>query len=113
MSRIKAAALLLLFAVALCAVLLSAAGAREQLFPVHVEHAGERAAASHTENAVNLNTATADELTALPGIGETLAARILAYRAENGPFHDIGELREVEGIGSALLEKLAPYIVCA
>lgn len=112
MSRVKVAALLLLFAVALGAVLLSVAGARERIFPVHVEHAGESAAVSRTENAVNLNTATEDELTALPGIGETLAARILAYRAENGRFHDIGELREIEGIGSALLEKLAPYIVC-
>ncbi|MGN0479313.1 MAG: ComEA family DNA-binding protein [Hominenteromicrobium sp.] len=59
---------------------------------------------------ININTASAEDLMELPGIGTVLAARILAYREENGAFHDIGELQEVEGIGSTLLEKLKPYI---
>lgn len=61
---------------------------------------------------ININTASAEELAELPGIGAVLAARIIAYREENGAFHDVGELREVKGIGDTLLEKLKPYILC-
>lgn len=50
---------------------------------------------------LDLNTATAEELTALPGIGEALAARIVAYREANGPFETVEEILEVSGIGEA------------
>lgn len=50
---------------------------------------------------VNLNTATLTQLDALPGIGPSLAQRILDYRHEHGPFHSIDDLRHVEGIGDA------------
>lgn len=59
---------------------------------------------------VNLNTASLEELISLPGIGETLAGRILAYREEHGSFQDTTQLREVEGIGDKKLEALLPYI---
>lgn len=62
------------------------------------------------EAQVNLNTATLAELLMLPGIGETRAQAILAYRAEHGPFTRIEELQNVSGIGPATYEKLAPYI---
>ncbi|HOC20924.1 MAG TPA: helix-hairpin-helix domain-containing protein [Anaerolineae bacterium] len=62
------------------------------------------------EAQVNLNTATLAELLTLPGIGETRAQAILAYRAEHGPFTRIEELQNVSGIGPATYEKLAPYI---
>jgi len=62
------------------------------------------------EARVNLNTATLAELLTLPGIGETRAQAILAYRAEHGPFTRIEELQNVSGIGPATYEKLAPYI---
>ena len=55
---------------------------------------------------LDLNTATAEELTVLPGIGEVLAARIVAYREEHGPFGAVEELMEVSGIGPAILEGL-------
>ena len=48
---------------------------------------------------LDLNTATAEELTELPGIGEELARRIVEYRTENGPFETAEELMEVSGIG--------------
>ena len=47
---------------------------------------------------VDLNTATAEELDTLPGIGESLARRIIAYREANGPFGSIEEIMEVSGI---------------
>lgn len=60
--------------------------------------------------AVNLNTATLEELDALPNIGTTLARRILAYREEKGKFLAVEELLEVEGIGESTLEALRDYV---
>ena len=58
---------------------------------------------------VNLNTASASELTALPGIGETLAARIVAWREENGPFVRVDQVMAVSGIGPRTYERIRPY----
>ena len=59
---------------------------------------------------VNVNTATAEELTALPGIGEKRAQAILEIRKEKGGFKSVDELTEVKGIGPANLEKLRPFL---
>lgn len=59
---------------------------------------------------VNINTASAPELEALPHIGATRAADIVAYREANGPFAHIEELQNVPGIGPAIYETLAPLI---
>ncbi len=48
---------------------------------------------------VNLNTATAEQLDTLPGIGAKVAARIIEYRQKNGPFKKIEDLMNVRGIG--------------
>ena len=55
---------------------------------------------------LDLNTATAEELAGLPGIGTELAARIVAYREANGAFGTVEELLEVSGIGEKKLAGL-------
>lgn len=55
---------------------------------------------------LNLNTAAEEELTALPGIGEALARRIVEYREANGPFESVEQLTEVSGIGPGKLAAL-------
>lgn len=55
---------------------------------------------------VNLNAADAEALTALPGIGEELAARIVRYREEHGPFETPEDLTKVSGIGQGKLAAL-------
>ncbi len=59
---------------------------------------------------VNINTATMEQLTSLPGIGPVLAQRIIDYRQSNGPFETVSQLTMVSGIGLETLEKLLDYI---
>ncbi len=55
---------------------------------------------------LDLNTASVTDLDALPGIGPVIAARILDWRAANGPFRSVEELGEVSGIGDAILAQV-------
>ena len=59
---------------------------------------------------VDLNTATAEELMTLPGIGEKRAAAIIAYRQTNGPFRIPEELTNVDGIGEGILAGLIDQV---
>jgi len=59
---------------------------------------------------VDLNTADAAELDGLPGIGPVLAERIVAWRAESGPFVDVEDLTEVSGIGPAVLDDVRDLV---
>jgi competence protein ComEA len=59
---------------------------------------------------VSINSATIEELDALPGIGPSLAQNIVDYRESNGPFTSVDQLGDVTGIGPSKLEKLRPLV---
>jgi len=56
------------------------------------------------------NLATAGDFDLLPGVGPSLAARIIENRREKGPFLKLDDLRRVRGIGQKTLQKLAPFM---
>jgi competence ComEA-like helix-hairpin-helix protein len=62
---------------------------------------------------LDLNRASAEDLEALPGIGPSLAERIIATRRELGRFDSVEDLLEVSGIGEMRLSKLAPFFFVA
>ncbi len=59
---------------------------------------------------ININTATATELTQLPKVGAKAAERIVAYRKEHGGFQRAEDLMSVKGIGEKSFLKLKPYL---
>ena len=61
---------------------------------------------SKEDNKVNINTAVQSELDSLPGIGPSIAQKIIDYREENGNFKNIEELQNVKGIGDAKYEEI-------
>lgn len=65
---------------------------------------------SNKYSIVNINTATQTELETLPGIGPSLALKIINYRKENGNFSSIDEIKNVSGIGDSKFEELKSYI---
>ena len=72
---------------------------------------GPRAAAKPALTAaLNINTASASDFEALPGIGAKTAARIVEYRQKNGSFKKIEELMNVRGVGEKSFLKLKPQI---
>ena len=89
------------------------------LIAVHVPAAEAQTAPAPTRAAakpaapggqVNINTASAADLDALPGIGAKTAALIVEYRQKNGPFKKVEELMNVRGIGEKNFLKLKPQI---
>ena len=63
-----------------------------------------------SKSTLNLNTATLDQLTTLPGIGPKTAQLILEYRTKNGGFKKIEELMNVKGIGEKSFLKIKPLV---
>lgn len=98
---------------------------REQAVPINADAAAEAAVSNTLEpvktaaesgrgtakagGKVRLNTATATELTALPGVGDITAQRILEYRTAHG-FASIEDVMKVKGIGKAKFSKMQPYL---
>lgn len=59
---------------------------------------------------VDLNAADAAALASLPGLGATLAQRIVEYRAANGPFGSLDELADVSGMTQRRIDAISPYL---
>jgi competence ComEA-like helix-hairpin-helix protein len=73
--------------------------------PIHVAGVVVVAPTFVAAGKVDVNTADATELTRLPGIGDVLAARIVAYRSTHGPFPTLDDLVLVKGIGPSTLSR--------
>ncbi|MCG7274854.1 ComEA family DNA-binding protein, partial [Corynebacterium afermentans] len=71
---------------------------------------GATGAAPAESGTVSLNSASASELTALPGVGEATAASIVAHREANGPFTAVEQLTDVRGIGPAKFEAMRDMV---
>ncbi|RLC81883.1 MAG: hypothetical protein DRI61_03230 [Chloroflexi bacterium] len=65
---------------------------------------------SNASNLININTASQSDLETLPGIGPSLARRIIEYRETYGPFQHIEDIKGVKGIGEATFERIKDYI---
>ena len=59
---------------------------------------------------VDLNSASAEELAELPGVGPALAERIIEFRKKNGPFRRAEDLLKVRGIGEKSFQKIRPHV---
>ncbi len=72
--------------------------------------ATQQAAAPQPAVRVNINTASTEQLQAIPGVGPATAERIIQFRQGNGTFERVEDLLNIRGIGESTLEKMRPYI---
>lgn len=97
-------ALFVIFAVAtafIASAKMSAHTPSEQSYTVTVQREAETPLPENVM--VDINSADVETLATLDGVGEVLAQRIIDYREENGEFENVEELREVKGVGDAIL----------
>lgn len=78
--------------------------------PAHRAPAAKTAAAGTEASPVDINTADTEKLATLPGIGPSIAQRIVDYRKEHGAFKSVDELVNVRGVGEKLLAKLRDHV---
>ncbi len=83
---------------------------RNTLLAIALSSAALFAAERAPQKPININTATATELTQLPRIGAKTAERIIAFRKANGGFKRVEELMNVKGIGEKGFLKLKPHV---
>lgn len=105
MDQLAVAVLTLAALVSLAGYWLSHGGIQGRLIEL------DRAAQQTARFAVDINQADWPELAELPGVGETLARRIVEVRRTQGPFADHEDLRRVRGIGPRTLDRLRPYLL--
>ncbi len=67
-------------------------------------------AKKHPAKPIDLNRATLEQLEELPGIGPSMARRILEFREKSGPFRRVQDLLAIRGIGPKRFEALRPYV---
>ena len=97
-------------------VLVSALVALMAVAPAYAAAQGKAAKskpAPAVSTPVNLNTATAADLEALPGVGAATARLIIEHREKNGGFKKVEELMNIKGIGEKSFLKLKPMVVVA
>ncbi|MBI2333749.1 MAG: ComEA family DNA-binding protein [Chloroflexi bacterium] len=75
--------------------------------------ATEEPSSQNSQELININTASLEELDSLPGIGPTIAQRIIDYRDENGPFQTIEDLMNVSGIGPSTFDQIKDLITAS
>ena len=75
------------------------------------DSAGNTVEEKTSDSKVNINTATLEELTSLPGIGQAKASSIIKYRENNGAFSSIEDIMKIEGIKAGVFNKIQDYIL--
>lgn len=70
----------------------------------------QQTSAAVTQNVININTATADELEKLPYIGRKTAEKIIQFREENGPFRRVEHLMQIRGISEKRFLEIRPFL---
>lgn len=83
---------------------------RDEPAPAPVQGHAAGADALREGRAIDVNAASREDLQLLPGIGPSLAGRIVDFREQHGAFGSAAELRGVKGIGRKLLAKLSPFL---
>ena len=94
---------------AIAAIALSAAALSNTPLDAQGRPAGAKTMATAAAP-VNLNTATAEQLATIPGVGPKTAERIIEYRQKNGGFKKVEDLMNVNGVGEKSFLKMKPLI---
>lgn len=79
--------------------------------PARLDSAGRAALGVEVDMRLNVNTASAGALQALPGVGPALSGAIVAERESGGGFEGVADLERVKGIGPVIRGRLEPYVV--
>jgi len=95
-----------MFRTALSILALSLVGVLVAAQPVTAQRKAAAEKPAAPTQPININTATAADFEALPGVGPKLAARIIEYRQKNGPFKKVEDLMNVRGLGEKNFLKL-------